>query len=482
MGLLPFTWAVEEEDRTRLERLMGTWWTPNGSASKDKHPIPESTPSSSRAASREASAGPRRSTRSKSQTTPILPAVVEAADSPPPPSRNQVKSTPRAKSPSKQTGARSSAASLNDDESSVGPYEFIGDAERQNPTPSSTRARPNSSSQAQRPPKPSAPSPSHHSDESDSPLIDDSERRRTFLARQRQHLSEYRTSSSTNVPPHLQTAYDDTEDMRHADSDSFVKSTSRGATSVRMPLKCKMAAMRNEYVDFSEVNGYDPTVATAHRFAHKEDGSITSEAIADKKEIPSLPIWLDIFEIYSEWVCRWYPDFKSDHDFYKNWMRTQYRHEPENFKAYLAFDAFVRTNIATDSYPYTLQEFTLQTTILFRFINKQNSSSSSDPSASSSSNRKRPLSFDDLSSQICHRFNDNNCPGGLSCGGRSHRCENCGGEHSGEDCTGNRSVTLERRIRRKAYESRLLANGGISGSSGNTGASGSGGRRGPAPA
>lgn len=247
--------------------------------------------------------------------------------------------------------------------------------------------------------------------------------------------------------------------------------------------------MRNEYVDFSEVNAYDPTVASAHRFKSMEDGTILTEPVADKKEIPSLPIWLDIWEIYSEWLCYWYPDFKPDHDFYKTWMRTQYRHDPENWKAYLAFDAFVRTNIATDSYPYTLQEFTLQTTILFRFINKQNSSSSSINSSSTSSSqiRKRFRPSDDPSTQICHRFNDNCCPGEPSCGGRSHRCENCGGDdHSGENCEGNRSVTIERRLRRKAYESRILSMGGTSGNSGNGGNSGNAGssantgRRGPA--
>ncbi|GAA5853167.1 hypothetical protein JCM5353_001683, partial [Sporobolomyces roseus] len=438
MGLLPFTWAVEEEDRERLELHMGTWWTSNGSASKEEQPIPVSTPSSSRAASREVSIAPRRSSRSRSRSLPAAPVAKDPKNSPAPlPPSNPTETNSLAPPLSKRIGPRAPSTTFSDKESSLDPYEFQGNAQQIKPLPSFARNRPTSSSQA---PHLSPPPPSHHTEAPDTSTVDDSERRRLFLARQQRNLADFRNSSSANIPPHLQQAYQDTEDMRHSDSDVFVKSTCRARTSIRMPLKCRMSTMRNEYVDFSEVNAYDPTVASAHRFKSMEDGTILSEPVADKKEIPSLPIWLDIWEIYSEWLCYWYPDFKPDHDFYKTWMRTQYRHDPENWKAYLAFDAFVRTNIATDSYPYTLQEFTLQTTILFRFINKQNSSSSSinSSSTSSSQTRKRFRPSDDPSTQICHRFNDNCCPGEPSCGGRSHRCENCGGDdHSGENCEGN---------------------------------------------
>ncbi|GAA5987565.1 hypothetical protein JCM5350_006042 [Sporobolomyces pararoseus] len=502
IGLRPFTFLVDYNNRSSLESVMDVWWTPSGAASKKAFPLPTSSSFPSPAQSdvetgRSSRSQSRSRSRSLSRSQSAAPLDSTLRDQKP------QDATTIPKTSSQSTKPQSPSRRQPSESSSTGPYTFLGNLGTQkaskisSTTPyiqegRSTREssflsqRNTSTSKAARLTSSSFPSPSRRFPQSEPVIIDSGSEQEEenptltedkaqidYETHLRTLISDSRARALRDIPKHLQSTFSLIERNRRSTNEALVKDLARAGSAYQIPLKARMAMVKYQYVDLRTIYGFDRSATVRSRLLPDDDGlNFHFDPTLPTKEIPSIVAWLDTWDTYSRYIKYLFPALSDDLDDYASWMRYQNTHVyTDRWRAYPELDVYIRKNLTTEHFPCTLTAATNDPTHIIRFLtNPTYINSSSDSSHTS----KRPRL---ASNEICQRYQDGRCPGEPGCRGRIHECENCRGDHPGQDCTGDKAVTIARLEARARASSVTLSTGGKSSSAKASG----GGHSGPRP-
>ncbi|GAA5820300.1 hypothetical protein JCM11491_001094 [Sporobolomyces phaffii] len=468
IGLLPFTLLVMDKNRKPLEQVMNQWWHANGSASKETFPIPDSSSfskdvlsrvdpegSDTRSSRRTSRSQSERRSRSRSeQARPASEDPFVAASTPNPRSTLPPAEDTGVRTPS--LISRRSLSHMGSHRESVDPYPFLGDLDPRLGRSTSALRRKTTRTVSPGPSKRPRVSPSllFHG-EANEPVSEpeDSDleaEQAAFIRKTKAEIASLQSEEDSRIPHELVPTFKEIRLSRSSQNDDLMKLRAQAAASHRIPYKARLAIVRYKFVDLREIYGFDNSATITATWATNAEGTLVSTQSAPKKEIPSALAWIDTWETYTRMVVERFPALRRDHEDYGAWMRHQNCHvHPARWSSYSALDVHIRTNLGTSHFPVTLMGCVADASIILRFINNDPLSSQSD-AAFSRATRARPF---DQRNEICHRFQDGRCPGGLDCRGRLHQCENCGGDHAGQDCDGDKTATEERLSNRyRRYE------------------------------
>lgn len=209
--------------------------------------------------------------------------------------------------------------------------------------------------------------------------------------------------------------------------DKEVSDSVRSHTSI-LPLSCKLAAIRNQYVSLDLVNGNrriseSETITTVF-------GGVSFSA---PKPAVSVPIttyieWVHCFTAFTEFTLAYYPHRAVEFTIYLDHFNSKFNEFPHYTNVFINVDASFRKKMFTKGGHFSLASIITDTSIYMEFIAAStsaggSSSSSKSPSTGSTSKPKK---------EICDRWNNGN--NDHKCN-RSHVCSNCSSaQHRLPDC------------------------------------------------